>query len=176
MKQLKIGFTGTHGTGKTTAAFILASQLKKKGYDVQVLSNTARSAPLHLPINEEATKESQLWIFSKMLKQELESKSQIVICDRTLLDVLAYTKNACSTTAEQLETFVRRYMTTYDVIFYMYPRESYLKDDGRRSINLSFQKKIEEIIDQYITSMHIPALDKTEEEQEEKILSLLGSK
>jgi thymidylate kinase len=176
MKQLKIGFTGTHGTGKTTAALTLAAQLKKEGYDVQVLSNTARSAPPHLPINEKATKESQLWIFSKMLKQELESKAQIIVCDRTLLDVLAYTKNACDITAKHLETFVHKYMTTYSAIFYMYPREAYLKDDGRRSVNLAFQKKIEEIIDHYITSMHLPVKDKTEKERKEEVLSLLRSK
>jgi hypothetical protein len=111
-----------------------------------------------------------------MLKQELESKAQIIVCDRTLLDVLAYTKNACDITAKHLETFVHRYMTTYDAIFYMYPRETYLKDDGRRSVNLAFQKKIEDIIDYYITSMHLPVKDKTEKERKEEVLLLLRSK
>jgi tRNA uridine 5-carbamoylmethylation protein Kti12 len=87
----KFSFTGSHGTGKTTAAYDLATALKKEGYDVNIITEAARSHPKHLPINENATIETQEWIFAEMLKRELEANAQIAICDRTLLDVFAYT-------------------------------------------------------------------------------------
>lgn len=142
---MKIGFTGTHGTGKTTAAYELATALKKHGYDVSVISGIARSCPL--VINEKATINAQLWILGELLKKEQESKSQITICDRTLLDVWAYTYLKSNTVGEELRPFVFNYMYTYDLVFYMDMNSLYFVDDGRRSMNVAFQKEIKRILD-----------------------------
>lgn len=140
----KIGFTGTHGTGKTTACLELVTQLKKLGVDANIVTNTARSCPLD--INESATTDAQLWIMGTMMKKELESKSNVVVCDRSLLDVLAYTQRVNPLMANRMEPFIREYLKSYNVLFYMQPKEGYLREDGRRSVNLKFQQEIEEIL------------------------------
>ena len=58
---MKIGFIGSQGCGKTTTAYALATELKKRKHDVYVLSEVARSCPFEL--NEGATEKSQMWIF-----------------------------------------------------------------------------------------------------------------
>jgi predicted ATPase len=153
---MHIGFTGTHGTGKTTAVFELATALKKEGYDVSIKSNVARRCPL--PINEKSTVRSQLWILATMMKEEIESTSQITISDRTLLDVLAYTKRLDKIVSETLQNFIRGYIKmTYDVVFYLSPmgEPEYLVDDGRRSTNRTFQHHIDVIIYDYIHKMNL---------------------
>lgn len=88
-----ISFSGSHGTGKTTSAFRLAEQLKIEHptKSVHVLCNQARLAPL--PINKETTSESQLWIFTNQIQQQIAllEKFDILVCDRTPVDCMAYT-------------------------------------------------------------------------------------
>jgi hypothetical protein len=88
-----IAYTGTHGTGKTTAAMQrgMNEKLANTGKSVHVLCNQENLCPF--PINRKATPESQLWIFTNQLHQELTliSRFDIVVSDRTILDVIAYT-------------------------------------------------------------------------------------
>lgn len=151
--MLKVGFLGTHGTGKTTAAYALATELKKRGYDVDIITEAARSHPAHLPINENTTTASQKWIFAEMLRRELESNAQISICDRTLLDVFAYTYRVDNVVGMSMLPFIKEHLKTYAVIFYMEPQKGYLKKDGTRSVNKQFQKDIKGIIDMMMFTM-----------------------
>lgn len=154
---IKIAFAGTHGTGKTTLMLELAFHLKKNGYNVHLVSETARECPL--PINEESTVESQLWIFGEMLKREQEAvkySKDFILCDRTLLDTLAYTKRVAPETAKTLDPFVRRYMSTYGLIVVLIPKnKDYLKDDGIRSTNKPFQKYIDFQIKDYLAEFEV---------------------
>jgi len=151
--MFRIGYTGTHGTGKTTAAYDLATALKKEGYDVNIITEAARSHPKHLPINEKATVEAQEWIFAEMLKRELETNAEIAVCDRTLLDVFAYTYRIDNNIGMSMLPFIKEYMKTYDLVFYMQPRSGYLRKDGTRSINKAFQKEIKNIIDNILVAI-----------------------
>jgi len=148
--RLKIGFTGTHGTGKTTAMYDLACLLKKEGFDVNIVTEVARSHPAHLPINLKSTAESQTWIFAKMIEKELEARGQIIICDRTLLDAFAYTYRIAPETANAMMPFINHHMKSYNLLFYMEPNLDYLKADGIREIDPKFQKDIKNIIDKTI--------------------------
>ena len=169
--MFKVGFTGTHGTGKTTAAYALATELKKMGYDVDIITEAARSHPAHLPINENTTTASQKWIFAEMLRRELESNAQISIGDRTLLDVFAYTYRIDNAVAMSMLPFIKEHLKTYDIIFYMEPQKGYLKKDGVRSINRQFQKEIKGIIDMMMMTMERDfSYAKTTEERLAKVL------
>lgn len=150
---MKIGFTGTHGGGKTTRAYELATMLKKSGYDVSVVTEVARNCPY--PINEKTTVKSQTWIFAKMLSRELESKSEITICDRTLIDVYAYTKRADEKFAQSMLPFIRQWYKTYDMVFFVEPNSDYKLKDGIRSTNKQFQKDIDDILKQTFTKYHL---------------------
>lgn len=153
---MKVGITGSHGCGKTVAVYDLVSDLKKLNYNADLIVESARNCPL--VINEDATINSQLWIFGETLRREQEAKADIVVCDRTLIDVLAYTKRISEHVYRELEPFVDGYSKTYDIIFYMEPKEGYLKEDGKRSINVAFQKEIKVILDNIIKDLNIPVI------------------
>lgn len=150
--QMKINFTGTQETGKTTSTYSLSTELKKRKKDVNIITEAARSCPFE--INEGATIEAQLWILAKMMERELESKAEITICDRTLLDVLVYTERVAPPVANDLKPFIAGFMKSYDVIFYMDINKDFLIDDGIRSTNKEFQNEIKELLD-----LNIDALD-----------------
>lgn len=168
MKSIKVGFLGTHGVGKTTAVFDLAGALKKENKSVFTVINTARSCPLE--INENATINAQFWIFGELLKKEQESHDEVTICDRTLLDVFAYLYRISNYVGNELRPFVKGYMCTYDVIFYMYPTEGYLREDGKRSVNKEFQKEIKDIIDIELEEMEIDVVENSDQEERVSIV------
>lgn len=92
---MKIGISGTHGTGKTTFALKLAYQMKLENpkKTIKLITETADDCPF--PIFKKGYSSSidaQLWIFSHQIKLELEaSRYDIIVTDRTLYDVIAYT-------------------------------------------------------------------------------------
>jgi thymidylate kinase len=153
MVQIKIAFTGTHGTGKTTAALELTTELKKRKINAELISEAARSCPL--PINKATTVKSQTWIFAEMIRREQECCSDVIICDRTLLDVIAYTERIAPDTAKSMRNFVRNYIRSYDVIFYIEPKEGYLTKDGTRSTDKKFQAEIKKLIDEELQNMDV---------------------
>lgn len=153
MSRIKVGFIGAQGCGKTTAAYSLATELKKDGYDVYVLSEVARSCPL--PLNEDATRESQLWILGKQMTREQSAKGQILIADRTVLDVFCYGVRKNKEFFETLTPFIKKYMTTYDVVFFLEPSDEYLIDDGVRSTDRKFRNEIDALITKYIRELDI---------------------
>ena len=155
--RTKIGFIGPQGSGKTTKAYELATYLKKQGFDVYMLSEVARSCPL--PINEEIGRESQLWIIGKTLTREQSSKGQILIHDRTLLDCLAYSMYTDPEFFNHLKPFVKEYMKTYDLIFYLKANDKYLVDDGIRSADKGFRDKIDAIMRGLLWELGIKPLD-----------------
>lgn len=138
-----IAFSGTHGTGKTTQAYALASRLKREGKGVVVLDELARECPL--PINKEATAATQHWILAAQIKRELKlmSKYNTVITDRSIFDTIAYGMVLgllSSTLAEAYEPYVSSY---YSRIFVLDPQVfSFQKDDGVRDMDVSFRENV----------------------------------
>ena len=90
---MKIAFTGTQGTGKTTAVFdeAKAAKIAFPNKSVTVFHDNAARAPKGL-YNKKGTEESQLWIFTNQLRTEIELANtyDIVICDRTVFDSISY--------------------------------------------------------------------------------------
>jgi len=153
---MKIAFCGSQGTGKTTIAYKLAYKLKRAGHDVYVLSEVARSCPL--PINEETTREAQLWIMGKQMTREQSAKGKIYVSDRTLLDSFAYAIRKDPEFFEPAKQFIKNYMTTYDFIFYMEPNDNYLMNDGTRSTDKKFRDDIDNIMKSLIDELDIDVI------------------
>jgi len=151
--RIKIGFIGPQGSGKTTKAYVLGVLLKKQGYDVYILSEVARSCPL--PINEDTTRESQLWIMGKQLTREQSAKGQVLITDRTILDSFAYSMSTDPKFFSTLKPFIKEYMNTYDLVFYLKANDKYLIDDGIRSVDKGYRNKIDDIMKELITELDI---------------------
>ena len=65
---MKIAFIGSHGVGKTTLCYDLASRLKRQDRAVDLVKEVARRCPL--PINRETTREAQAWILHTQIADE----------------------------------------------------------------------------------------------------------
>jgi len=154
---MKIGITGTHGTGKTTFANKMLSNLKSDhpGKNVGILTEVARTCPL--PINKDTSELAQSWIFhGQMVKEiELEAQNEILICDRTILDSIAYSERAGFTDQAYIHLSIALgWMSSYDEIYFLRPSAD-PANDGFRDIDPEFQKDIDNILAGYIETYGI---------------------
>ena len=140
---MKIAFLGTHGTGKTTLAHELVAKFKKQGIDAGFLNEVARRCPF--PLNEEATKKSQVWIILSQIIAEMEAEEgcEALVCDRSVLDGYCYYVNKFGR-SPVLEALVREHLKTYSRLIRVPIREGLLQKDKVRSTNLKFQKDVDD--------------------------------
>jgi len=144
---MKIAIIGTHGTGKTTLSYHLASYYKSIGRSVKIIQEVARSCPF--PINEKMTNEAAKWIFLEHSKKELEAiKNQVVIGDRSVYDSFAYAEYF-----EIQDNLINRYrklainqLQLYDKLIFVRP-DLPINDDGIRSIDQEFQISIDQVFE-----------------------------
>ena len=144
----KIIFTGAQGTGKST----ILNHFKEKGYPVitEVVRTLAQNG---VKINEEGTIKSQEIIF-ETYKQLLSNCESMVFSDRGLTDVASYTAylaikehnfDAMRLLIQELEE-IRKWNEENDVVYFYFPVEFPVVDDGVRSTN----EKYRNFIDNYI--------------------------
>jgi thymidylate kinase len=143
---LKIAFIGTHGVGKTTLCYDLASLLKRQDINVDVVKEVARLSPL--PINRKTSLEAQTWILTTQVAEEIRSASQheVVVCDRSVLDNYAYMVLACGR-QRPIERFVDHWMKTYDLLFKVPMSEGSVSADGVRDTDEFFMRSIDQLVD-----------------------------
>ena len=115
-RRLKVAFVGTHGVGKTTLCFDLASQLKRLDLGVDLVKEVARRCPL--PINRDTTLQAQAWILHTQIAREIATAAQcdIVICDRSVLDNYAYLVARVGRRTA-LDALVAEWIGGYDALF-----------------------------------------------------------
>ena len=138
-----IAFSGTHGTGKSTQAYILAHKLKLIGKSAVVLDELARECPF--PINQTAGAKSQFWMIAAQMKRELKliDKYDYVITDRSLFDPLSYAVTLGLFSKFDFQ-FFKNYMSEYYFrIFILDPDKfNYFISDGIRDMDPSFRIKV----------------------------------
>ena len=128
-RRLKLAFVGSHGVGKTTLCFDLASQLKRLDLGVDLVKEVARRCPL--PINEETTLDAQAWILHTQIAEEMAAAAayEVVVCDRSVLDNYAYLVARVGRRPE-LDPLVGNWIRTYNALF----KVPVLEADSRRSM------------------------------------------
>tara|TARA_Y100000310_G_C20628852_1_gene787475 strand:- start:687 stop:1208 length:522 start_codon:yes stop_codon:yes gene_type:complete len=139
----KITLIGTHGVRKSTHCYGLIHYLKQRKVNAEFLGEVARSSPF--PLNENTTENSQRWILYNQLSRELEQELQnpeILVCDRSILDNYGYLVEAFGR-KDDLDLLVKNHMNTYDIVIRVPLNNGRIDDDGVRSTNLDFQKKID---------------------------------
>jgi thymidylate kinase len=143
---VKIAFIGTHGVGKTTLCYDLASVLKRHDINVDVVKEVARLSPL--PINRKTSLEAQTWILTTQVSEEIRSASQheVVVCDRSVLDNYAYMVLACGR-QRPIERFVDHWMKTYDLLFKVPMSAGAVSADGVRDTDEFFVRSIDQLVD-----------------------------
>ena len=150
----KIAFVGTHGVGKTTLCFDLASQLKRHDVAVDIVKEVARRCPL--PINEETTLDAQAWILHTQIAEEVAACAmyETVICDRSVLDNYAYLVARVGRRPE-LDPLVASWIRSYDALFKV-PVTAAPTFDGKRAVSEAFQLEIDATIDRLIADFGVP--------------------
>ena len=152
-RRIKLAFVGTHGVGKTTLCYDLASQLKRLDLGVEIVKEVARRCPL--PINEATTPDAQAWILHTQIAEELAAAAsyEMVICDRSVLDNYAYLVARVGRRPE-LDPLVGSWIRSYDALFKV-PVLGTPSFDGTRAVSPTFQLEIDETIDQLVTAFGI---------------------
>jgi len=152
-RRLKVAFVGSHGVGKTTLCFDLASQLKRLDIGVDLVKEVARRCPL--PINEETTPDAQAWILHTQIAEEMVAAAsyEVVVCDRSVLDNYAYLVARVGQRPE-LDPMVGSWIRTYDALFKV-PVLDAPSFDGTRAVSRTFQMEIDATIDELIRTFHV---------------------
>jgi hypothetical protein len=122
---MKIGFTGTYSTGKSTLIEALTKELAARGIDhgTTRVSEAARASPF--PLNREQTLDGSLWILAHTLAAELacSARHTLSIADRTVIDIWALARHAArerrgsADRADLIARIVRDWVRSYDLIF-----------------------------------------------------------
>jgi thymidylate kinase len=151
---LKVAFIGTHGVGKTTLCFDLASVLKRQGVHVDMVKEVARLSPL--PINRQTSLDAQTWILMTQIAEEIRSAAHhaVVVCDRSVLDNYAYMKLACGR-QPAFERLVGHWIKTYDLLFKV-PLMGAVQADGVRDTDEFFMRSIDQLVDDLLARRKVP--------------------
>ena len=142
---MKIGLCGTMSVGKTTLVNALKEIQDFKNYNFA----TERSKYLNdlgIPLNTDSTLKGQT-IFLAERCAELINEN--IITDRTVIDVMAFTKNAKTIDfkdKEYFEDYARIFVGEYDYIFYISPVGIPIEDNGVRETNEQYRELIDETI------------------------------
>ena len=141
---MKFALVGSHGVGKTTLAYGLASRLKRRDVNLEVVHEVARRCPL--PLNDETTASAQSWILHTQVAEEIlaQSRYDVVICDRSVLDNFVYFRLAAEP-SNGLAVFVSEWISTYDLLIHI-PIIDPPRADGIRALGRQFQKSIDEML------------------------------
>ena len=144
-RLMKIAFIGSHGVGKTTLCYDLASLLKRQGFNVDMVKEVARLSPL--PINRQTSLDAQTWILMTQVAEEIRSSAhhEVVVCDRAVLDNYAYMSFACGR-QRAIERFVDYWMKRYDLLFKV-PLSGEAQADGVRDTDEFFMRSIDHLVD-----------------------------
>ena len=163
MQKIKIGITGTHGTGKTSLAHSLVGHLKELGFNAGYIREFVRDCPLPVGTEKENSAAAQTWILCRQLIEELEAvhKYDILVCDRTVIDNYAYflwNLRAGRPASEELQkiaaSILDSWAHTYDFVIKL-PITIQLSVDGFRSTDMQWQREIDSIIAEILAAKNV---------------------
>jgi nicotinamide riboside kinase len=142
---MKIGFCGTMSVGKTTLVNALKELPEFKDYTFA----TERSKYLRdlgIPLNTDSTIKGQM-VFLAERASELMCEN--IITDRTVIDVMAFTRAAKSIpyfVYDQFEELALNLIKEYHYVFYVSPEGVGIEDNGVRTINPEYRIEIDQNI------------------------------
>jgi len=142
---MKIGFTGTMSVGKTT----LVNALKELPEFSEYYFATERSKYLRdlgIPLNNDSTIKGQFIFLAERASELLRPR---VITDRTVIDVMAFTRLAESIPyyiGDEINQAASHLIREYDYIFYISPKGVEIEDNGVRTTDANYRKEIDKEI------------------------------
>ena len=149
---MRIGLCGTISCGKTTLVNALKELPEFEGYNFA----TERSKYLRdlgIPLNTDSTLNGQIVFMAERASELLHEN---IITDRTILDVLAFTKSAHSIpyyVYDDFEQLALNLLSQYDYIFYVSPEGVELEDNGVRVYDNEYRTTIDNSI-QFLLNLY----------------------
>ena len=173
---MKIGLCGTMSVGKTTLVNALKELEQFKNYKFA----TERSKYLNdlgIPLNTDSTLKGQTVFLAERCAELMHND---LITDRTIFDVIAFTKSAKSidlTESKRFEEYASNFIREYDYIFYISPEGIPIENNGVRETNIEYRKLIDQNIQLLITKYRhkIKNLVEIEGSTEERINLVKGT-
>jgi predicted ATPase len=137
-----IAMEGTHASGKTTLVHALTAAYRQRGVHVACTDEVARTSPFieEIVIHNRGTFDlaTEVDLFAAQLTSQLRASRHhaLLICDKTVVNVLAYARLVLEATpgsqdaavVEAMEGFCRAWTPTYDAVFYC--PDHYAADQG----------------------------------------------
>lgn len=174
---MKIGLTGTMSVGKTTLIKSLSELPEFNDYFIA----TERSKYLRdlgIPLNTDSTINGQTIFLAERVSELMRPK---LLTDRTIIDVLAFTKCAKSINyldKEAFEDYAKIFIDQYDYIFYINPVGTTIEDNGVRETDAEFRSTIDffiqRMLDRYSHRIkNLVEISGTNEERIKKIKETL---
>lgn len=167
MTKLKIGIIGTHYSGKTALCHQVVGQLRSEGFLIEYVREASRNS--YYLASGVFNYAMQLDILNRQISEELEilRTSELVICDRTVLDVLAYSYYLPEP-ATKLESIYKKcievtayeFLKTYDILFFKTDYFDTLKsNDNLVQKDNQFQNIIFSTIKKIIDKTHLTLIE-----------------
>ena len=169
---MRIGLAGTMSVGKTTLVKAMAELEQFKDYFIA----TERSKYLRdlgIPLNTDSTLAGQFVFLAERASELLRDN---VLTDRTIWDVCAFTLGAQSIDQFDKRSFVEAAMTlrnNYDLVIYVDPHGVSIEDNGVRTTDLHYRRKIDEVIKMSLVEFPPKKLITVEGTTEERIATIL---
>ena len=142
---MKIGFCGTMSVGKTTLVNTLKELPEFKDYKFATERSKYLSS-LGIPLNTDSTLKGQTVFLAERCAELMRED---LITDRTVIDVMAFTKCAKSISYLHSNPFVdlaQNLIPEYDHIFYVTPYGVEIEDNGIRETDKDYRLWIDNTI------------------------------
>jgi hypothetical protein len=139
---MKIGLTGSMSVGKTTLVKALKKLPQFKNYKFA----TERSKYLRdlgIPLNTDSTLKGQTVFLAERCAELMHDN---LITDRTIIDVIAFTKSAKSINIldkDVFEQYACMFVGEYDYIFYISPQGLPIEDNSVRETDPEYRDLID---------------------------------
>jgi hypothetical protein len=128
---------------------------------------------LGIPLNTESTLNGQFVFLAERASELLHSN---IIADRTIWDVCAFTLSSRSISDFDKRTFIEAAMmlrNQYDLVVYVSPVGVEIEDNGIRTTDLDYRRKIDEVIKMSLVEFIPNKLIMVEGTTEQRISTIL---
>lgn len=142
---MRIGISGTNGTGKSTTIVKLIGSMPGVAVDMVRLNEIVASCPY--PTGQEQTVEASVWV-TNQIKSILDKPTSILqVFDRTPLDVMAFTQyinyRDQSDKSEKLIQEIESQLNRLDIVYFVRPSSKWLDRNCVAPIEASFSLLID---------------------------------
>lgn len=146
MNKIKIGFVGSHGTGKSSAVLLLAAQLKEKYKEksVKALEENVREIARIFNNKINNTAFQKMCMVDHLQKEFLaEALYDVVVCDRTALDCLIYGLVYKIPLPPEYFSLAIEHLKSFTHIFFVRPDSTPIVADGFRDTDVILRNDVD---------------------------------